>query len=87
MVLGAEAGVPESWIPWNHSARSRGLLAKTAAAMGYQLTPARRYGTAGVSAAAVAREITRNTYITLNGAKQSSAEQAADIARHMSFVG
>ncbi|MGW0626419.1 phage tail tape measure protein [Streptomyces sp. NPDC002758] len=86
MVLGGEAGVRESWIPWNSTARSRALLAKTASAMGYQLVPAGRYGSAP-SAAAVAREITRNTYITLNGAKQSSAEQAADIARHINFVG
>lgn len=87
MVLGAEAGDVESWIPWNGSARSRALLAKTATAMGYQLTPAGRYAGSGYSAAAIAREITRNVYITLNGAKQSSAEQAADIARHLNFVG
>jgi TP901 family phage tail tape measure protein len=87
MVLGGEAGVPESWIPWTGTARSRTLLAKTAAAMGYRLTPAGRYASAGVSAAAVAREVTRITNITLNGAKQTSAEQAADIVRHMTFVG
>jgi TP901 family phage tail tape measure protein len=87
MVLGGEAGVPESWIPWTGTARSRSLLAKTAAAMGYRLTPAGRYASAGVSAAAVAREVTRITNITLNGAKQTSAEQAADIVRHMTFVG
>jgi hypothetical protein len=44
MVLGGEAGVPESWIPWNSSGRSRTLLAKTASAMGYQLVSAGRYG-------------------------------------------
>ncbi|MFJ2007413.1 phage tail tape measure protein [Streptomyces chartreusis] len=87
MVLGGEAGVPESWIPWNASTRSRALLAKTASAMGYRLTPAGRYTGGRANAADVAREITRNVYITLNGAKQSSAEQAQDIARHMSFVG
>lgn len=86
MVLGGEAGVPEAWIPLTRSSRSRALLAKSAAAMGYQLVPAGRYG-GGATAAAVAREITRNTYITLNGAKQTAAEQAHDIARHMNFVG
>ncbi|MEU7384009.1 phage tail tape measure protein [Streptomyces sp. NPDC042207] len=86
MVLGAEAGVPESWIPWNSSARSRGLLAKTAAAMGYQLTPAGRYGSAP-STAAVAREVTKHIEVHLHGAQQSSAEQAHDIARRISFVG
>jgi hypothetical protein len=52
MVLGGEAGVPESWIPWNSSARSRALLAKTAAGMGYRLTPAGRYAGGRASAAA-----------------------------------
>jgi TP901 family phage tail tape measure protein len=87
MVLGGEAGVPESWIPWNSSSRSRALLAKTAAAMGYRLTPAGRYSSSGTSAAALAQEVTRQVTINLYGAKQSSAEQAADIARHMAFVG
>ncbi|MFF4566191.1 phage tail tape measure protein [Streptomyces sp. NPDC001435] len=87
MVLGGEAGVPEAWIPWNRSARSRALLAKSAAAMGYRLTPAGRYASGGTTAADVAREMTRITNITLNGAKQTSAEQAMDIARHMTFVG
>ncbi|MER5468040.1 phage tail tape measure protein [Streptomyces sp. NPDC002685] len=87
MVLGGEAGVRESWIPWNSSQRSRALLAKTAAGLGYQLVPAGRYGSGAPSAAAVAREMTRITNITLNGAKQSSAEQAQDLARHLTFVG
>ncbi|MFJ1653704.1 phage tail tape measure protein [Streptomyces sp. NPDC088337] len=86
MVLGAEAGDVESWIPWNSSARSRALLAKTAAAMGYQLTPAGRYGSAP-STAAVAREVTKQITVNLYGAKQSAAEQAHDIARITSFVG
>lgn len=87
MVLGGEAGVPEAWIPLNQSGRSRALLAKSAAAMGYQLVPAGRYGSSGAHSAAVAREVTRQITVNLYGAKQSSAEQAADIARHMSFVG
>lgn len=87
MVLGGEAGVPEAWIPWNGSTRSRALLAKSAAALGYQLVPARRYGTGGTPAAAMAREVSKHIEINLYGAKQTAAEQAADIARHMSFVG
>ncbi|NEB92453.1 phage tail tape measure protein [Streptomyces bauhiniae] len=86
VVLGGEAGVPESWIPWNGSARSRGLLAKTAASMGYQLTPAGRYQ-GGPSTTAVAREMTKHIEVHLHGAKQSTAEQAADVARYISFVG
>jgi hypothetical protein len=87
MVLGGEAGVPESWIPWTGTARSRALLAKTASAMGYRLTPAGRYASASGSVAAMAREMTRQTIINLYGAKQTSAEQAMDIVRHMTFVG
>ncbi|MFJ2162358.1 phage tail tape measure protein [Streptomyces sp. NPDC087856] len=85
MVLGGEAGVRESWIPWNGSARSRALLAKTAASMGYQLTPAGRYG-GGTSTAAVAREVSKHIEVHLHGAKQSAAEQAHDIARVISFT-
>ncbi|MGW5582881.1 phage tail tape measure protein, partial [Streptomyces sp. NPDC003857] len=83
MVLGGEAGVSESWIPWNNSARSRALLARTASAMGYRLTPAARYGGGRATAADVAREVTKHVEINLYGAKQTSAEQAMDIARHM----
>ncbi|MFE7954373.1 phage tail tape measure protein [Streptomyces sp. NPDC057413] len=87
MVLGGEAGVRESWIPWNSSARSRSLLSTTAAAMGYQLVPAGRYGSSGASAAALVREVSKQININLYGAKQSTAEQLHDIARHMAFVG
>ncbi|MEO3978766.1 phage tail tape measure protein [Streptomyces sp. CAU 1734] len=86
-VLAAEAGDVESFIPWNGSARSRGLLAATASAMGYRLTPASRYGTAGGGGPATVREGDRTTNITLNGARQSSAEQATDLARHLAFAG
>ncbi|MEV5347206.1 phage tail tape measure protein [Streptomyces achromogenes] len=86
MVLGGEAGVPESWIPLNGSARSRALLARSASAMGYQLVSARRYGSP-MSAAALADQVTRQITVNLYGAKQTAAEQAADIARHISFVG
>ncbi|MER6531152.1 phage tail tape measure protein [Streptomyces sp. NPDC001508] len=86
MVLGGEAGVPEAWIPWNRSARSRALLAKSAAAMGYQLVPAGRYRGAP-STAAVAREVSKHIEVHLHGAKQSTAEQAHDLARVINFVG
>jgi TP901 family phage tail tape measure protein len=86
MVLGGEAGVPEAWIPWNRSSRSRALLAKSAAAMGYQLVPAGRYGSSA-STAAVAREVSKHIEVHLHGAKQTTAEQAHDIARYISFVG
>jgi len=86
MVLGGEAGDVESWIPWNGSARSRALLAKTASAMGYQLVPAGRYGGGSPSTAAVAREVSKQITVNLYGAKQSTAEQAHDIARITSFV-
>lgn len=87
MVLGGEAGVRESWIPWNSSARSRALLAKTAAAMGYQMVPAGRYGGSRASAADVAREVSKQITVNLYGAKQTAAEQAHDIARVISFTG
>lgn len=86
-VLAAEAGVPESYIPWNGSARSAALLAKTAAALGYRLVPAGRYAGSSASTAAVAREVTRQTIVHLHGAKQSMAEQAADLARVVNFIG
>ncbi|MFE4697293.1 phage tail tape measure protein [Streptomyces sp. NPDC056738] len=86
MVLGAEAGVRESWIPWNGTARSVGLLARTAAGMGYQLVPAGRYGGGGASTAAIAREVSKQITVNLYGAKQSVAEQAHDIARVISFA-
>jgi len=87
VVLGGEAGDVESWIPWNGSARSQALLAKTAAAMGYQLVPAGRYRSGGTSTAAVAREVTRQLTVNLYGAKQTAAEQAYDVARVINFVG
>jgi TP901 family phage tail tape measure protein len=87
MVLGGEAGVRESWIPWTSSARSKALLAKTASAMGYQLVPAGRYSRGGTSTAAIAREVSKQITVNLYGAKQTAAEQAHDLARVISFVG
>ncbi|WP_333770949.1 hypothetical protein [Streptomyces sp. IBSBF 2435] len=82
-VLAAEAGKPESWIPWDSTARSRALLARTATAFGYHLTPMR--GTAA-GAAPVQHSETHHTW-HLHGAHQSLAEQKADLVRHMTFVG
>ncbi|MEW2161449.1 phage tail tape measure protein [Streptomyces sp. NPDC007084] len=87
LVLGGEAGVPESWIPHDGTSRSRALLAKTAAAMGYQLTPAARYGRSYAAPSAGGGSVTNHYEVHLNGAKQSSAEQAMDVARHMSLIG
>ncbi|MFE7509756.1 phage tail tape measure protein [Streptomyces sp. NPDC057540] len=87
LVLGGEAGVPESWIPHDGSARSRMLLARTAARMGYQLTPAARYRGAASAAGGAGTTVTRNIEVHLHGAKQSSAEQAMDVARQMSLIG
>jgi len=86
-VLAAEAGDVESWIPVNGSSRSAGLLARTAGLMGYQLIPAGRYGTAREGGPQTVREGDRNTTVNLYGAKQTSGEQARDIARHLAFVG
>ncbi|WP_405883677.1 phage tail tape measure protein [Streptomyces sp. NBC_01384] len=86
-VLAGEAGVPEAFIPLTQTARSRALLAASAAALGYHLVPASRYASSGYGGQWGGQHGDRNTYITLNGAKQTSAEQAADIARHMNFVG
>ncbi|WP_329177799.1 phage tail tape measure protein [Streptomyces sp. NBC_01477] len=82
-VLAAEAGKPESWIPWDSTARSRALLARTATAFGYHLTPMR--GTAA-GAPPVQHSETHHTW-HLHGAHQSLAEQKADLVRHMTFVG
>lgn len=87
MVLGGEAGVRESWIPWNGSARSRSLLAATAAAQGYQLVPVGRYSGGGSSVQALAREVSKQITVNLYSAKQTAAEQAHDIGRIIAFVG
>ncbi|MFL4947476.1 phage tail tape measure protein [Streptomyces sp. MMS24-I31] len=84
-VLAGEAG-PEAFIPLANTARSRALLAASAAALGYHLVPASRYA-AAASMSAVAREVVKHITVNLNGAKQTAAEQAHDIARVISFVG
>ncbi|MFJ6579239.1 phage tail tape measure protein [Streptomyces sp. NPDC091368] len=87
LVLGGEAGVPESWIPHDGSARSRMLLARTAARMGYQLTPAARYRSTTQAAGGAGTTVTKHYEVHLHGAKQTGAEQAMDVARHMSLIG
>jgi hypothetical protein len=86
-VLAGEAGVPEAFIPLTRTARSRSLLAASAAALGYHLVPASRYASSGYSGQWMGGRGDRITNITLNGAKQTAVEQAADIARHVNFVG
>lgn len=86
-VLAAEAGDREAWIPINASQRSRSLLMSTARLMGYNARPASQWGAAGGAAAPVVQNITKHYEVHLHGAKQSSAAQAADIARHLAFVG
>ncbi|MFE9949285.1 phage tail tape measure protein [Streptomyces sp. NPDC005531] len=85
MVLGGEAGVPESWIPHDGSARSRSLLQATARLMGYDARPANRFGSSSGGGGG-AHFDQRVTNLTLNGAKQSSAEQARDLARQLTFI-
>lgn len=43
-VIGDRASKPESYIPWNNSARSKALLAATAKGMGFGLAPLARGG-------------------------------------------
>lgn len=86
LVLAGEAG-PEAYIPLNGSARSRDLLATTARLMGYDARPAGRFGPTGGGGGAVHTDNSRHTNVTLNGAKQTTATQAAEIARYVQFVG
>ncbi|MGW1102706.1 phage tail tape measure protein [Streptomyces sp. NPDC002540] len=85
-VLAGEAGVPESYIPIDGSVRSRALLATTARMLGYDARPAGRFGSSG-GGGPVAHYDQRITNVTLNGAKQTSATQAQDIARRLNFIG
>jgi TP901 family phage tail tape measure protein len=86
-VLAGEAGVPEAFIPLTGTVRSRALLAASAAALGYHLVPASRWASHSYSDMRSGGQGDRINNITLNGAKQTTAEQAMDIARHMAFVG
>ncbi|MFJ1699412.1 phage tail tape measure protein [Streptomyces sp. NPDC088252] len=85
-VLSGERGTGgEAWIPLGagNRARSTALLSSVAGTFGYHLSPMRGGGAGGT----VVQHITNQRTVTLNGAKQSSAEQASDIVRHMAFIG
>ncbi|MFE3386374.1 phage tail tape measure protein [Streptomyces anulatus] len=83
-VIAGEARIPESYIPINGSARSKALLATTARMLGYDARPAGQWG--GGRGGGGAYYDQRSTSVTLHGAKQTGAEQAADIVRHMQHV-
>ncbi|MET9467794.1 phage tail tape measure protein [Streptomyces sp. NPDC006544] len=55
-------------------------------AAGYAARPAARFGSGGSGGQPV-QQITKHYTIVMNGSKQSSAEQAAEIQRHLQFVG
>ncbi|MGW1813277.1 phage tail tape measure protein [Streptomyces sp. NPDC002125] len=85
-VIAGEAKIPEAYIPINGSARSRALLATTARMLGYDARPAGRWGGPARSVPGT-QQITTHNEVHLYGAKQSSAEQAMDVARHMQLIG
>lgn len=74
------------------SVRKHGLAAMDrlnagyAPSPGYTARPAGRMG-GGLSGGQTVQQVTKHYTINLYGAKQSSADQAADIARHLQFVG
>ncbi|MEV7422875.1 phage tail tape measure protein [Streptomyces sp. NPDC091212] len=85
-VLAGERGTGgEAWIPLGagNRARSTALLSSVAGLFGHHLSPVR----GGGGSQPVVQHITNNRSVQLNGAKQTSAEQAADVARHMAFIG
>ena len=85
MVLAGEAGVPEAYIPIDRSVRSLGLLARTAAAMGFHLVPGDRWAGPGASGSGTTT-IDRSQTVILQGAQQSLGEQRADLLRHMTVL-
>lgn len=85
-VLAGEAGVPEAYIPINASIRSLGLLARTAAAMGYQIVPAGRWAR-GAGGGGGTTHVDRSQTVHLHGTHQSLGEQRADLLRHMAVLG
>lgn len=79
---GGEAFIP---LAMSNRARSTGILSAVAGMFGYQLTPvASRPGGGGAGGAT---HITKHNEVHLHGARQTSAEQAADIVRRLAFVG
>lgn len=85
-VIAGERGT-ESYIPINGSARSQALLETTGRLMGYRMTPASRYGNAPAGGRQIVRQGDRHATVHLYGAKQTSGEQALDVARHMQLIG
>lgn len=74
-VIGDNLRVPESYIPQDGSARSRAILAQTAAAMGFSLLP-KRIGDA-LAAARAGRASTSGTAAPDPAATASPAEQSS----------
>lgn len=92
-ILWAEAG-REAYIPMDPAKRARStqLLGTVASEFGFQLVPQRdlipaRQLIAPAPAAAPSYDQSRTQTVILNGAKQSSAEQRADLMRHLTSVG
>ncbi|MFJ6293190.1 phage tail tape measure protein [Streptomyces griseoviridis] len=83
-VLAGERGTGgEAYIPLGagNRGRSTALLSSVAGNFGYSLTPVRAAG-----GGTVVHQVTNHRSVTLHGARQSSAEQAHDIVRHMDFI-
>ncbi|MEV6124374.1 phage tail tape measure protein [Streptomyces sp. NPDC052077] len=83
-VLAGERGTGgEAYIPLGagNRARSMSLLSSVAGTFGYSLTPVRSAG-----GGTVVQQTTTYRSVTLNGAQQTSAEQAAEVVRHMAFI-
>ncbi|MEU1293063.1 phage tail tape measure protein [Streptomyces sp. NPDC005840] len=83
-VLAGERGTGgEAYIPLGagNRGRSTALLSSVAGNFGYSLTPVRAAG-----GGTVVHQVTNHRSVTLHGARQTSAEQAADVVRHMEFI-
>ncbi|MFJ2717403.1 phage tail tape measure protein [Streptomyces sp. NPDC087437] len=83
-VLAGERGTGgEAYIPLGagNRGRSTALLSSVAGQFGYSLTPLR-----GGGGQTVVQHITKHYTVQLDGAKQTTGEQLADINRHMAFV-
>ncbi|MFF9123156.1 phage tail tape measure protein [Streptomyces sp. NPDC014889] len=83
-VLAGERGTGgEAYIPLGagNRARSTALLQAVAGNFGYHLAPIR-----GGGGQTVVQHITKHYTVQLDGAKQTTGEQLADINRHMAFV-
>jgi hypothetical protein len=77
----------EAYIPLAAAKRGRSttILSDVAARFGYQLVPVAQLSPGGGGSASY--DHSRSTTVHLYGAKQSAEEQAADIARQLTFVG